>query len=132
MSIRNTILTLGALAVIAAVSGAAAQDATGKPTWRITPSPTLPPLVRPAPNADDAKFVQCPLVWARTEVVSTLPTGWWQTPYEGPLVGTRVEVVSDGKLLVCDYQAYTTSAPVMMKVPASMNCTAVAGGFNCR
>ncbi len=66
------------------------------------------------------------------EVVSELPKGWWQTPYEGPLAGTRVEVVGSDKLLICDYQAYTTQAPVMMKVPASTDCVAVDGGFNCR
>lgn len=128
MSTRNTILTLVTLGLIAAAHGASAQDPAGEPRWRITPTPTAPDLVRPS----DPKFVQCPLVQARTEIVSELPKGWWQTPFEGPLVGTRVVVVGDDKLLICDYQAYTTQAGVMMKVPASMNCVAVDGGFSCR
>ena len=132
MSLRNTFRILLALGLVATAHNAASQDPPDEPRWRITPSPTAPPLVLPNPGASEPKFVQCPLVLARTEVVSELPTGWWQTPYEGPLAGTRVEVVGSDKLLICDYQAYTTQAPVMMKVPASTDCVAVDGGFNCR
>ena len=127
MSSRHTFVTLVALGLVTAAQGAAAQD-PGEPRWRITPSPATPELAHPS----DPKFVQCPLVQARTEIVSELPKGWWQTPYEGPLVGTRVQVVGDDKLLICDYQAYTTQAGVMMRVPVSMNCVAVDGGFSCR
>jgi len=95
-------------------------------------SPTAPTPTRPPPGVINPKFVQCPLKQARTEVVSKLPKGWWQTPYEGPLVGTRVEMIGGEKTLVCEYQAYTTRASVMMKVPSSLNCDAVAEGFNCR
>lgn len=95
-------------------------------------SPVAPAPTGPTPNVPDAKFVKCPLAQARTEVVSKLPKGWWQTPYEGPLVGTRVEMIGGEKTLVCEYQAYTTRASVMTKVPVSANCVAVATGFNCR
>lgn len=128
MSTRNTFVMLASLAMVTAAQGAAAQDPPGEPRWRITPSPATPELVHPS----DPKFVQCPLEQARTEIVSELPKGWWQTPFVGPLVGTRVQIVGDDKLLVCEYQAYTAQAGVMMKVPASMDCDAVDGGFNCR
>lgn len=94
--------------------------------------PTAPAPTRPTSGVPAAKFVKCPLAQARTEVVSKLPKGWWQTPYEGPLVATRVEMVGGEKTLVCEYQAYTTRASVMTKVPMSMDCVAVAEGFNCR
>ena len=84
---------------------------------------------RKSPNA---KFVKCPLAQARTEVVSKLPKGWWQTPYEGPLIATRVDMVAGEKTLICEYQAYTTRASVMTKVPMSLDCVAVTEGFNCR
>lgn len=95
-------------------------------------APTAPSPTSPPPVVTGGKLVHCPLKIARTEVVSKLPKGWWQTPYEGPLVGTRVEMIGGEKTLVCEYQAYTTRASVMTKVPASVNCVAVTEGFNCR
>jgi hypothetical protein len=136
MSIRNTTLTLAALGLIGAlatVPDAASQSGTGQRTWTITPSPVAPaPTTPTTPNTVDPKFVQCPLVRARTEIVTKLPTGWWQTPFEGPLVATRVQMMGSDKVLICEYQAYGSSAPVMFKVPASSSCVAVTGGFNCR
>jgi len=133
MSTRNTVLMLATVGLVAAFATAldtSAQSGPGQQTWTITPSPTLPSLR--TPGTTDRKLVQCPLVRARTEVVSTLPAGWWQTPFEGPLVATRVEVMGSDKVLICEYQAYTTRAPVMMKVPLSTDCVAVDTGFNCR
>ena len=147
MAIRNTTLTLAAVGMIAAlavVHDAAAQGTTGKVTPAVTPGSAANPAVSPnapsvgtkpgtpTPNATAAKFVKCPLAQARTEVVSKLPAGWWQTPYEGPLVATRVEMIGSEKTLVCEYQAYTTRASVMRKVGATENCVAVTEGFNCR
>jgi hypothetical protein len=131
MPVLNRILTLVALGLIAVVRGAAAQDPPGEPRWRITPSPTTPELVRPTRNDTDAKFLKCPLALARIEIVSELAAGWWQTPFEGPLVATRVEVMGGKKTLICEYQAYTTRAPVMMHIPDSMDCVAATDGFKC-
>lgn len=135
MLIRNTTLslaTLGLIAALAAALNAVAQSGTGQRTWTITPSPTAPAPTTPTPNTGDPKFVQCPLVRARTEIVNKLPTGWWQTPFEGPLVATRVQMMGSDKVLICEYRAFGSSASVMYRVPASTSCVAVTGGFNCR
>lgn len=116
-------------------AGNAKGGAVG-PMYNAPGSPNAPIVgtkpTAPAPGVTNVKFVKCPLAKARTEVVSKLPAGWWQTPYEGPLVGTRVETIGGEKTLVCEYQAYTTRASVMSKVPPAMTCDAVSAGFNCR
>jgi hypothetical protein len=50
-------------------------------------------------------YIPCPLKEARTEMVSPLSDGWWQTPQAWPLEGDRTQVIGGEPTLVCLYRA---------------------------
>jgi hypothetical protein len=84
-----------------------------------------------APAAADE--VACPVDQVRTEITTTLPDPWWQTPQVGSLQDTRVGEVGGETTLICEYWAYGTTVSVMRHPPENMvNCTAHEGGFTCQ
>lgn len=85
----------------------------------------------PGPHDTDTGFIACPMDNVRTEVVSELPSPWWQTPQIGGLQETRVQNIGGDITLVCAYRAYGATASVMRLAPAGKSCEAVATGFNC-
>lgn len=78
-----------------------------------------------------ARFIRCPIQQARTEMVTPLPAGWWQTPQVGNLTGTRIETIGGHQTLVCLYRAYDTNVSVMLRQPPRTRCTPQRGGFAC-
>src|SRR5687768_11541097 len=61
--------------------------------------PVMPPAV-------SAVNISCPIEMARTEMVSPLPEGWWQTPQIGRLVSLGIQTIGGQQTLVCRYSAY--------------------------
>jgi len=85
-------------------------------------------------EGQDTVRINCPLAYARTEVTTPLPAGWWNTPQEGQLIGTRVEAVGGEKTLVCAYWAYgmPKGVSIMHLFPEGMAvCRADKTGFTC-
>lgn len=78
-----------------------------------------------------SQFIKCPVEKVRTEITTSLPSGWWQTPQVGSLTGTRIATVGGKKTLMCDYWAYGDKVSVMRKAPAGKTCRSVSGGFRC-
>jgi hypothetical protein len=77
--------------------------------------------------------VPCPVNTVRTEIITSLPSPWWQTPQEGRLVGTRVASVAGRRTLVCEYSAYGTKVAVMREFPSgAIECRPTPTGFRCR
>jgi hypothetical protein len=77
--------------------------------------------------------IRCPVGRIRAEITTPIPSPWWQTPQEGGLVLTRVEMIAGKKTLVCLYRAYGTTVGVMREPPAgTTDCRATKGGFVCR
>lgn len=77
------------------------------------------------------QFIRCPVTQLRTQATTRLPSPWWQTPQEGGLKNTRIEVIGGQATLVCGYWGYGTLISVMRKPPAGTHCTARRGGFTC-
>lgn len=83
-------------------------------------------------QTEHSGFIPCPLEELRTEVVSELPQGWWQTPQIGRLEGTYVQRIGGKNTLVCAYRAYGATASVMRLPPEGRpGCQAVENGFYC-
>ena len=82
-------------------------------------------------NAKDVS-ISCPLKEARTEMISPLPDGWWQTPQIFGLKRVKTEVIAGKPTLVCLYGAYSGEVGVMHLYPKGMsNCRAEKNGFRC-
>lgn len=80
-----------------------------------------------------ADEVTCPANQVRTEITTSLPDPWWQTPQVGNLQSTRVGEVGGETTLICEYWAYGHTVSVMRRPPENMtNCTAHDGGFTCQ
>jgi len=80
-----------------------------------------------------ADEVSCPTDQVRTEITTSLPDPWWQTPQVGSLQNTRVGEIGGETTLICEYWAYGTTVSVMRHPPENMmNCTANDGGFTCQ
>lgn len=80
----------------------------------------------------EESFVACPVETLATEVVSELPSEWWATPQRGGLVGTEVRTIGGTATLVCSYQGFAASVPVMREMPANVaSCAPAEGGFIC-
>jgi hypothetical protein len=80
-----------------------------------------------------ARQIDCPTDQVRTEVVTALPSPWWQTHQVGNLQNTRIAEIGGETTLICEYQAYGTNVSVMRTPPAQFqNCTANSDGFQCR
>jgi|GEM_PF-742781 len=84
-----------------------------------------------APAAADE--VTCPVNQVRTEITTSLPDPWWQTPQVGNLQSTRVGEVGGETTLICEYWAYGDTVSVMRRPPENtFNCSAHDGGFTCQ
>ena len=88
--------------------------------------PPLPPL--------SSVNVFCPIETARTEMVSSLPEGWWQTPQVGRLVSLGIQNIGGQDTMVCRYSAYGTQVSVMRLFPEGRRDCRVTGAnrFTCR
>jgi hypothetical protein len=83
-------------------------------------------------EAASSVYVACPLKEARTEITSSVPSGWWVTPQIGTLQDVRVQNVGGQPTLVCAYWAYGTQASVMRLFPEGMSsCAPKGAGFSC-
>ena len=91
--------------------------------------PPLPPIT-PISSVN----VFCPIDQARTEMVSRLPEGWWQTPQLGNLVSLGVQNIGGEPTMVCRYSAYGTQVSVMRRFPEGRSDCRVTGTnrFTCR
>jgi hypothetical protein len=78
--------------------------------------------------------VYCPIDQARTEMVSSLPDGWWQTPQLGNLVSLGIQNIGGEQTMVCRYRAYGTQVSVMRRFPEGRSDCRVTGTnrFTCR
>ena len=88
--------------------------------------PPIPPL--------SSVNIFCPLETARTEMVSPLSDGWWQTPQLGRLVSLGIQTIGGEQTLVCRYSAYGTQVSVMRRFPEGRSDCRVTGvnRFTCR
>ncbi len=77
------------------------------------------------------EFVRCPVNKLRTEVVTDLPSPWWQTPQIGGLEDTRIQNIGGEITLVCAYRGYGGTVSVMREAPSGTECRARADGFSC-
>ena len=87
---------------------------------------SLPLAVNAAPVT-----INCPVDKVRTEITTRLPSGWWQTPQVGNLVGTRIAKVGGKRTLICEYWAYGDKVSVMRLKPAGKSCSPTSTGFRC-
>lgn len=82
-------------------------------------------------TTDNGTFIRCPVNKLRTEVVSDLPSPWWQTPQVGGLEDTRIQNIGGEATLVCAYRGYGGTVSVMREPPEGMSCEARSNGFAC-
>jgi hypothetical protein len=89
-----------------------------------------PPIPAPLSSIN----VSCPIETARTEMVSRLPEGWWQTPQLGRLVSLGIQTIGGQQTMVCRYKAYDTQVSVMKLFPEGRSDCRVTGTnrFTCR
>ena len=89
-----------------------------------------PPLPLPVSSVN----VYCPIETARTEMVSSLPEGWWQTPQVGRLLSLGIQTIGGEQTMVCRYSAYGTQVSVMRRFPEGRSDCRVTGTnrFTCR
>jgi hypothetical protein len=81
---------------------------------------------------EGSTYIACPLKEARTEMVSPLSEGWWQTPQVFELKRVKTEVIAGKPTLVCLYGAYGGEVGVMHLYPKGMsNCRPEKSGFRC-
>lgn len=121
------------------IAGALWEAVTGKSPASQTQAPdkpsmqtqTMPQKTTGNSNANGT-FIACPLNEARTEVVSKLPSGWWQTPQIGTLQDVRIQTIGGDITLVCSYWAYGHTASIMRLAPNGSHCETREGGFLCR
>jgi len=102
-------------------------------------SPNAPGAARPAnseltrPQAALPQQVRCPVPEVRTEITTSLPKPWWNTPQVGKLQELAVQDIGGKKTLVCRYWAYGTQVSVMRLFPEGTHaCSAVSDHFVCR
>ena len=76
----------------------------------------------------------CPIETARTEMVTPLPEGWWQTPQVGRLLSLGIQNIGGEQTMVCRYSAYGTQVSVMRRFPEGRSDCRVTGTnrFTCR
>jgi hypothetical protein len=76
--------------------------------------------------------ISCPIETARTEMVTSLSDGWWQTPQLGHLVSVGIQPVGGQQTMICRYSAYGTQVSVMKKFPAGKTCQVTGSNrFTC-
>lgn len=87
-----------------------------------------PPIVQPI-----GTIISCPLEVARTEMISPLSNGWWQTPQEGYLTSVAMQNIGGKQTMVCRYKAYDGQVSVMKLPPAGTTCRVLGTNrFICR
>lgn len=87
-----------------------------------------PPVINPV-----GTIVTCPLQVARTEMVSPLSDGWWQTPQEGYLTSVAMQNIGGRQTMVCRYKAYDGQVSVMKLPPPNTTCRVLGTNrFICR
>ena len=75
--------------------------------------------------------IYCPKQKVRTEIVTPLPSGWWQTPQVGSLVNVKVKSLAGKATIFCKYWAYGKTVSVMKKVPPGYICRVVGKHVQC-
>lgn len=75
--------------------------------------------------------IYCPTQKVRTEIVTPLPNGWWQTPQVGSLVNVKVKRLAGKSTIYCNYWAYGRTVSVMKKVPLGYTCRVVGKHVRC-
>lgn len=90
----------------------------------------IDPVILPLSSVD----VFCPIDQARTEMVSRLPEGWWQTPQLGSLVSLGIQNIGGEQTMVCRYSAYGTQVSIMKRFPEGRSDCRPTGTnrFTCR
>jgi len=83
-------------------------------------------LLPAAPAA--AETINCPLTQATRTITNSLPSGWWTTPIQNNLSGTRIQNIGGEPALICEYGP---SGSVQRNAPENHTCTARTGGFEC-
>jgi hypothetical protein len=79
------------------------------------------------------QFIACPVKETRTEVTTTLPQPWWNTPQLGRLERVSVQTIAGNQTLVCEYRAYGRTVGIMRLFPEGATvCSAADNGFQCR
>ena len=88
----------------------------------------------PIPPLSSSIDVYCPIETARTEMVSSLPEGWWQTPQVGRLLSLGIQNIGGEQTMVCRYSAYGAQVSVMKHFPEGRSDCRVTGTnrFTCR
>lgn len=82
-------------------------------------------------NTAQGNFIRCPVNKLRTEVVTELPSPWWQTPQIGELEDTHIQNIGGEKTLVCAYRGYGGAVSVMREPPRGTDCSPRTDGFVC-
>src|SRR5947209_1264121 len=78
------------------------------------------------------QFIACPVKETRTEVTTSLPQPWWNTPQIGNLERVSVQTIGGNRTLVCEYSAYGRTVSIMRRFPeGTTDCTAEDDGFMC-
>ncbi len=78
------------------------------------------------------EFIACPVTEARTEVTTSLPEGWWNTPQIGELHRVNVQTIGGNRTLVCEYRAHGGSVSIMRAFPrGARDCSVEGNGFRC-
>lgn len=75
--------------------------------------------------------IDCPLQEVRTEITSSLPAGWWQTPQVGRLTDIKLANIGGKPTLMCGYQAYGDTAYILREAPEGATCETTGTGFFC-
>lgn len=83
-----------------------------------------------SPAAADQR-IECPLDRVRTEITSSLPSGWWQTPQVGRLTDVKTDEIGGKPTLMCGYGAFGTTVYVMREAPRRHRCSVRGAGFDC-
>ncbi len=78
--------------------------------------------------AGPAVHVACPVSQVTRQITTPLSNGWWQTTDINGLQSTAIQVIGGQKTLVC---LYGYAGQIMHLPPAGLECTPVAGGFDC-
>jgi hypothetical protein len=83
-------------------------------------------------NVSQKVEVSCPTKEIRAEIITPLPSPWWQTPQVNSLFGVRIETIAGIQSLVCEYRVYGTTVGIMRHFPeGKTNCEANRDRFVC-
>lgn len=81
-----------------------------------------------APQMAAAERINCPLPQIRREVVTPLPSGWWNTPIVNSLTEVRVVTIGGRKALQCRYGG---AGSIQRYAPDGAECRVVGNAFDC-